>query len=188
MSDVTLKTEFKFQKNLLQKLLRKRTIRKLEETGEFVRADIVRRLSRGSSRNAPSQPGHPPHADTGRLRQSIVWIVNKNKLTVKIGTSVIYGRILELGGTIRPKTAGALSVPISDAAKRHRGSPTIFPKRLTLIRSGGRAYLIESKSRRTTIHYVLVKSVRIKARPYLRPAVTENLKNIEKLFGFKLKK
>ena len=45
----------------------------------------------------PSKPGEPPKADLGLLRQSIFADVDKKQLTAEVGTTVKYGRALELG-------------------------------------------------------------------------------------------
>ncbi len=45
----------------------------------------------------PSKPGDPPKADLGLLRQSIFADVDKKQLTAEVGTTVKYGRALELG-------------------------------------------------------------------------------------------
>ena len=44
--------------------------------------------------------------DTGRLRESIVHEAGPSRVTV--GTNVLYARIHQLGGTIRPKTTDRL--------------------------------------------------------------------------------
>ena len=160
---------------------------RLNTVGAFMRGEIVKKLRQGSSRSqGPSSPGTPPHRDSGRLSQSIRYVVKRDRKSpsVQIGTDVIYGRILELGGRVTATTAKALAVPVSRQAKRHKGGPRNFPKDLVLISRGGRApLLIERRSRQTVIHYVLPKSVYIAARPYLRPAMNENKRKITKVFG-----
>jgi hypothetical protein len=44
----------------------------------------------------PSAPGDPPHKQTGRLQASVTWEWAA-WLSVRVGTNVRYGRILELG-------------------------------------------------------------------------------------------
>lgn len=56
-----------------------------------------------------SKPGEFPHAETGVLRNSIRGEVNQKLLRGRIGTNLVYARILELGGIITPKSAGALA-------------------------------------------------------------------------------
>lgn len=48
----------------------------------------------------PSKPGEPPHVLLGRLKQSITHSdveEHEDKLTIKVGTNVIYGQRLERG-------------------------------------------------------------------------------------------
>lgn len=44
-----------------------------------------------------SDPGEPPRKQTGRLRGSVAHEVDRDKLTARVGTNVVYGRWLELG-------------------------------------------------------------------------------------------
>ncbi len=50
------------------------------------------------SKATHSAPGEPPFKQTGRLRASVAIDVNDATLTGRVGTSVEYGRVLELGG------------------------------------------------------------------------------------------
>ncbi len=45
----------------------------------------------------PSEPGNPPHKQTGHLRRSVAHEVDEASLTARVGTNVRYGRWLELG-------------------------------------------------------------------------------------------
>lgn len=47
--------------------------------------------------SAPSKPGEAPHKQTGTLRSSIAWSVDRERLVVRIGTALKYGKYLELG-------------------------------------------------------------------------------------------
>ena len=55
-----------------------------------------------------ARDGGNPLSDTGRLRQSIEYTTTPD--SVMVGTNVIYGRIHQLGGEIRPKRKKALKV------------------------------------------------------------------------------
>ena len=162
-------------------------VKRLKVVGAYMRRAVVNKLRKGNTRSmGPSKPGQPPHRDTGKLQQSIQWQVYEDKKapSVLIGASTpaIYAGILEKGGTIFPKKAKALSVPVSKEAKRHKGSPTTFPRELTLVARFGRPpLLIEARKRVTKIHYVLVPSVRIHARPFLRPTLMEEEKALKKI-------
>jgi phage gpG-like protein len=171
----------KWRQAKLERAVMQNAAVRLKTVGEWMRARVVEKISQGKTRTqGPSRPGQPPHVDTGYLRQSITWILNDKALRLRVGTGVIYGRILELGGPVRPVKAKMLSVPISKEAKKHKGSPRIFPKPLQMIqRKGGPPLLIEERKggchggQRCIIHYVLVPKVVIAKRPYLRPTLEE---------------
>ena len=55
-----------------------------------------------------ARDGGKPLSDTGRLRQSIEYATAPD--SVMVGTNVIYARIHQLGGEIRPKNKKALKV------------------------------------------------------------------------------
>lgn len=80
---------------------------------------------------------------------------------------VAYARIHELGGTIEPKNAKFLAIPISDAARR-AGSPRQMANLAYVQSLKGQPMLVDSST--GDVHYLLRKHVTIPARPYLRPA------------------
>ncbi|WP_225205385.1 hypothetical protein [Novosphingobium huizhouense] len=80
---------------------------------------------------------------------------------------VAYALIHELGGTIEPKNAKFLSVPVSEAAKR-AGSPRNMGNLAYVQSIKGQPMLVDQHSGK--VHYILKKRVTIPARPYLRPA------------------
>ena len=78
-----------------------------------------------------------------------------------------YAAILNYGGRITPKHAGALAVPISAEAKMH-SSPRDMPGLVMIKRRGRRPLLVRELSRRgdvsaMEIHWVLLSSVTIPA-------------------------
>ena len=78
---------------------------RLDVAAEHLRGAIVKNISIPTSTYGPSKPGEMPHADTGRLRQSIaVSKVPNDPLVRRIGTDVEYGVIHETGDRpfIRP--------------------------------------------------------------------------------------
>jgi hypothetical protein len=166
---------------------------RLKEVAEMMRTEIVQDLSQGKSRESgSSRPGQPPHTMTGFLRRSISWQIHRRRdsKSVSIGSTAHYARILELGGVITPRVRRALAVPISPAAKRHarQGRSAIdFPQTLRMQkRTHGRApMLVEDRGKgrrsRTMLHYVLMTSVRIAARPFLRPAIIRNKRKIQRM-------
>lgn len=80
---------------------------------------------------------------------------------VLLATSVKYARIHQYGGTIKPKTAGALTVPISRSA---RGAFARSFGNLFIARTRKGAVLARSKGRGLEAMYALKKSVRIPKR------------------------
>jgi len=68
---------------------------KLLQAGELVRAEAVKSISVPTSSAGPSDPGDPPHADTGKLRQSIMVRVDGD--SVIVGSPLKYSLWLELG-------------------------------------------------------------------------------------------
>jgi len=65
--------------------------------GEMVASKIRENISDPTRTAGPSLPGAFPHADTGRLRNSIEYAVDDDGLSVRVGTNVEYGGYLELG-------------------------------------------------------------------------------------------
>ncbi len=58
-----------------------------------------RRLRRGRVYGARrSAPGESPYKQYGHLRRSITHEVDAAALTARVGTNLLYGRVLELGG------------------------------------------------------------------------------------------
>jgi phage gpG-like protein len=136
------------------------------------------------------QGGDKPLLNTGKLRASITGQAETDGASA--GTNAIQANLMNAGGTIRPVKAKALSIPITREAVR-AGSPRVFPRKLVLIKSQkGNVLLVETapktktgkiKKRKQTagekslaarfdggaefvVHYVLVPSVTIKARPF----------------------
>lgn len=121
----------------------------------------------------PSPAGGPPGTVTGRLRNSIQKTPPANGTTI-VGTNEKYARIQEYGGTIRPTTKQYLTVPTNvDAAKlraRHQSLRDV--KGLRFATMFGKKFLIKGPKKRPRIMFVLVRSVTLPARPYLRPVTT----------------
>lgn len=93
MSDVSIKWHIPEVTDAVRKML----VSRLRRVGSEMRSYIIKKISEGKTRSqGPSQPGNPPHVDTGRLRQSIFFRVDAEKLTVMVGTNLLYGLWLEL--------------------------------------------------------------------------------------------
>lgn len=101
----------------------------------------------------------------GTLSRSITVLSHAQRLEAEIGPSVIYGRIHELGGEIKPINAKFLvfKVPVSQA--------------ISYKKSGGvKAGKIEMGET------IFAKKVTIPARPYLQPALDEAQPEIKTIF------
>lgn len=94
------------------------------------------------------------HSETAQKRRSLV--------EIDIGTDVVYARIHEYGGTIRPKKGKYLAIPWSSTAKA-LVSPRNYGGKL--VKAG--MTLQDSEG---TVHWILALSVTITAQPYMRPA------------------
>ena len=116
-------------------------------------SELVRRQAMLNTQTVFANP-------TGHLARSIMVHANESTLSADIGPHVIYGRIQELGGTIRPVHAKMLAIPIGTMKGYAR------PTRLHIRRING------SFSCSTTpgAQYILKDFVIIKPHPYLVPA------------------
>ena len=77
--------------------------------GNYIGMQRAMARAEGLAKRSFGKPGHL-HRRTGRLRASITHSVRRGGGSVmgRLGTNVIYGRIHELGGVIRPVKASAL--------------------------------------------------------------------------------
>lgn len=71
---------------------------RLNLAAEYLRGKIVRNLRRKQTRiHGPSQPGEFPHADTGRLSQSVFrTTATESDPSCIVGTNLVYGRVHEI--------------------------------------------------------------------------------------------
>ena len=92
-----------------------------------------------------------------------------------------YGRIHEYGGTIVPRSAKALAIPLNEAARRV-GSPRAYPTKLHVQwAKGAESGVLADEA--GVAQYALVRSVTIPARPYLRPAIDGHQTEIGQAFA-----
>ena len=171
----------KLEHNIRQALVRSAIIAQQE---------IKRQLNKNSS---PSAAGSPPGKDTGELGRSIQ--IDISKLNdrrfpeVRVGPDLIrvpYARVQEFGsdGPITPKTTKYLPVPLNKAAKNmRRGLKSIRSLNLTLFVRGKKLFLGKGKGKTARFLFVLVKSVTLKARPYIKPALKIARPKIAKEFS-----
>ena len=88
-------------------------------------------------------------------------------LQVIIGTAIEYAAIHEFGGTIVPKRARYLAIPVGS----YTGSPLEHGDLQMRETRGGNLVMVDGAG---NVQYVLKTSVTIPARPYLRPAADEH--------------
>jgi hypothetical protein len=125
--------------------------------------------------------------DTGALRNSISYKVelDQNGGSVTVGSyGLPYAAMQEFGGTIRPRRARALTIPVAPWAKNRRARDF----RLVLIRAKNKSeggILVNpnmlkrgQKIPRNAIGFVLRRSVTIKGKFYLTRAVNSSTEKI----------
>jgi len=117
----------------------------------------------------PNKHGFPRHhfwSKTVRDATSLTEVTD-NSATVSVASREYAHKIT--GGTVTPKTAKALSIPLSGEAYRV-GSARLFPRPLTYIkRAGKNPLLVEIGKRQWRLHYVLLKSVTHAPDPNAEP-------------------
>ena len=171
--------------------IRKNVMRGIATSAIILQTETKNQLNKGASPPS-SAPGSPPHKLTGALGQSIqvdLRGIREKNPRIRVGPSLLrvpYARIQELGGTIIAKKGRALAVPIGaegrkaarDAGGSLRSLDLIFIKR-----KGGQAPLLAKKAGKGIKPlFILVKSVTLPARPYLKPAAQLARPQIRKQF------
>jgi len=118
------------------------------------------------------------HGGAGLAGDVTAWMLDADLPLAAVGVpantpGAAYARILERGGVIRPRRGRALSIPISEEAKRY-ASPREMSNLFMLKRPGRPPLLAEAAGRggqRLIVHWVLVRSVTIRARRWLSRGV-----------------
>ena len=119
---------------------------------------------------------------SGQLMKSIHSDIKKTMTDIvgKVGTNLIYARIQELGGTITPKRARALTIPLRAALTGRgvaRGKARDFIN--TFI---AKSIIFQRVGKDIIPLFKLARRVQIRARPFLGPALTTKTKRIEQIF------
>jgi phage gpG-like protein len=171
--------------------------------GVITQREIKAELNKGKSNRGatPSAPGSPPHRDTGSLGYKLN-VDNSNARStvrpfVRVGSNLPYARIHEFGGVITAKK-GYLPIPLNQVARDMQrraggslrnvgGLSTIRSKKGNLLlgrfkRGKGKAYGKGRADNGFEPLFVLKKSVRMPARPYMRPAFRRAKPKILNLF------
>ena len=151
----------------------------------YLAASTKQRFAQGVSPDgAPWAPlAHPrarggdtPLRDTGLLMASVTGqgqghVEQATPTSLTWGTNLDRAALHQWGGTIAPRSGGALAIPLTPEAAR-AGRARQFPRRLFVHQaSTGRGFLAESrgkgKAARLVLHYLLAASVTVPARPFL---------------------
>jgi phage gpG-like protein len=147
-----------------------------------LRKEITRAALLGERAAKLLLTGQSLHVRSGRLRASVQSEVKEEgvgwDLALRAGggaRDVRYARIHEEGGVIRPVNAKYLAIPLpiarTAAGVSRYASPRQVPVPLRFAQSkGGNPLLVDGKGRPW---FVLRKSVRMPARPYLAPALAQ---------------
>ena len=154
-----------------------------------VNAHLLRNLKAASiftvrTAKANAKPGGPSGFKTSHgaagLSGSIGHEIDTAKFKSRVGSNLKYARIQEQGGTISSK-GKKLTVPISDEARKSRGAA--YMNDLELIPRKGRNSLLARVGENfgLEVHWVLVDSVTLPARPYLRPTINNHRAEITAL-------
>ena len=118
------------------------------------------------------------HPSSGLAASVAGWMIDGGTGAVGVpaeAPAAAYARLLEKGGTIYPKNAKALAVPISDEAKKF-SSPRDMPDLDLIPRKGKPSLLVRQMRSRGNLrgfelHWILVKSVTIPAFGWLSKGV-----------------
>lgn len=151
-------------------------------------AQAVTRLTYALREEARKKYGESGlHVRTGALKSSIVALPIEREehcITGKVvaGQKLRYARIQEYGGTIKPKKAKFLAIPLN-AVKTAAGVARFSPREAaaagyphTFVRSG---VLFGKQGDQVVPLFALRRSVTLPARPYMRPALEAMRPKIE---------
>jgi hypothetical protein len=162
-----------------------RRVKQARDDGCFaaakVGADAAQALVSSGTRWQSSAPGSPPAFQTGKLAGAIHFVHPDQLGTpghAAFGTNVMHGKYMEFGA--HPVAKGkALPVPVNVKAKQmlqRLAGQSLRTEKMRLQKRPGKAPLLVEqtasgkKDKKDGAVFVLVKSVRIAARPWLRPA------------------
>lgn len=170
--------------------LSKRAFNEALQTGltrfgfRFLKGFLIERLSK----SGVQPPGGGLAVRSGELRRSFTWGVgtvsedlirkravygtfHQGNLILRLKSDSKYAAIHEFGGTIIPKRAQYLAIPLQAARTRAgvgRGSPRMFNNTFVARSRNGNLIIFQNQGSRIVPLFVLKKEVRIPARMGLR--------------------
>lgn len=144
--------------------------RLFEEAGRYMTGTGIPLLfRRGGPGWATVARGGKPLQDTGRLRDSIRARATSTDLVV--GTGLIYAPVHQHGAVIVPRRGKYLAIPLSPpltVSQRRTMGPRDFPNTFIAKSKRGTLLVFQRTSGGVRPIFLLVKSVRIKQRRFLR--------------------
>lgn len=100
--DITFKVKTVFRDKELLACVEEATLQRYMKAGLLVEREAKRSMRKGGGKgHEPSEPGQPPHVQSGTLRGSITTARDEKRNSVVVGPTEIawYGRLHEYGGT-----------------------------------------------------------------------------------------
>lgn len=171
-------------------------VQKIGTVLDNVRDDVVAAAGRALDAIAEDMLAQAQAAapvDEGKLQESGTTeplVLEGNELVKRWGFNLAYARIRDQGGTILPKNGRALSIPISDEAKK-LASPLEMGDRLKLVPINGKLFLVEKepkgqgrvfkRSDFRHFHWQLVPSVTQEGNGYVTKTVEARKADVPRL-------
>lgn len=90
-----MQVKLKWNGDAVKKQIQAEKVKNVERAAITFQNEVKRAISEPSP--PASEPGQPPHKDTGRLRASISREVDRAEPSARVGTNLPYGKWLELG-------------------------------------------------------------------------------------------
>lgn len=130
---------------------------------------------------------------TGDLSRSLTekTIQKLNKTIGRISSPLIYARLQELGGTIRPKRAKWLTIPTEFAktpAGVVKGNARSFADTFPLFRPGRVPLIMQERGDQVVPLFILKKRVKIKGKHFISGGIEKMLPEIRKNIIYEIKK
>lgn len=191
-----------FQLREIQNNIKKFGKRLEEASVEVMEAVTQDQMARAKRRFQPGKLGDPesdvrdkhgllPHRQTGALSRALGTKVERDREAITgvvFASEVVaqYAATVELGGTIKPRTAKFLAIPLNKKAKRLQvragGSlrGVTSPRLFVIALPGGGLYLAAArrdarqKGKGLEFLFKLAKSVTVRPHPFLLPALLDS--------------